>query len=1090
MVLSMAFGAVAAAFAGGGKAVFDYNRENFMEDREMRMKKEFAERRYRIVQAALWREDVRAFVSLTERKMTIYLLVNVLLLGFNVNLWCEGRLPEGTPDWLLMGNQIAIGGSFAFLLLTVWMAMHAAVSAQAYQARVLTQLVRLPVPTWDELEACRTYASDFERVESKQMWRVPFLTGPQERHVPGHVNEDGTEAALEAPGTPVGSQSASGSTPGHNPQIAVATDPWGLERRGDDTYELGSHYGADVAKLRHMKIIRQAAVYWQTYDCFARVSMSIGVNQLLLALGYYLLGYVLVQVHAPLHAFAGVLCLVCTSEVIARIDLTLPPANMRLIQVLLAFGPAMSCFAAYEWAIETDLASYIAHCLAPIAFWSHGAVVGLLTLFLRVQEQENGAMLPLAFQGVLFLDVFGWMKEAGIKHTPTASPASRGVNNSSNSAEQGSLQIPYDSSSDSDRMSNAPSSLAPAQAAQQVVSIQSGIAAQSETVDPHMAPTAKQTARRRKEDEAGYYALDYLESNDALMWDGDESVDDKSDFTSKAPTRPALANIAYDAQSRPIPKRPAEKPQGTDEDLRYVVGAPRMWDTVSAVTPPSKEFFDAVSFMPPESRTRRTVEAALFTEENKEDEVEALRGTPSSNTLGPMQMLRSMRRQIIDNTTLERERSIETGHDNEMPGIVPWRIFRAAAGLLSAIWLFAGIFQLFEATNMWTLHIPFAWEEPSPGGFTGQMLLHKGRAGAFPSSFALNKAEKVDEGSVNHTSLLEIWGRSVSGSPPSLLGSEAVQVSWPYRTITPKGISCDRSGKVFVVTDGLSAFTANLKSNTPTGLNLLEANSSLSDASGKPHLARHPGFRRKRAKTGSATKLEFRRLAGCQVRSQLLQDASVSCHDDGSNCEVLLLHQRGSRVAGCPLPGAHKPADGSTKVFGISRKWLQRADVNGFNEGEQVASVSKDPSCLAQKSTALQEGCALVGTTHGRVAKLRLATFQKELVPFDIIQEPPKVRYLNLEENDNDDENQGMIRPFSSRYVGAFHAQRQSIHVLDTHKGGRLAGKIPLPTKDHMSSFCIGGGYIYLLGKGPSPAVFRMPVPHGLRPIGLIQCRM
>lgn len=36
----------------------------------------------------------------------------------------------------------------------------------------------------------------------------------------------------------------------------------------------------------------QAAVYWQTYDAFARVSMSVGINQLMLGMSYYILGCV------------------------------------------------------------------------------------------------------------------------------------------------------------------------------------------------------------------------------------------------------------------------------------------------------------------------------------------------------------------------------------------------------------------------------------------------------------------------------------------------------------------------------------------------------------------------------------------------------------------------------------------------------------------------------------------------------------------------------------------------------------------------------------------------------------------------------
>eukprot|EP00449_Zooxanthella_nutricula_P020289 CAMPEP_0198546912 /NCGR_PEP_ID=MMETSP1462-20131121/67268_1 /TAXON_ID=1333877 /ORGANISM="Brandtodinium nutriculum, Strain RCC3387" /LENGTH=189 /DNA_ID=CAMNT_0044277375 /DNA_START=111 /DNA_END=677 /DNA_ORIENTATION=+ len=175
--------AAAAASAAVGKKSFEYNRDNFLQDREQRMHKEFTERGFRAAQANLWRDDVRMFVSLTEKKMALYLLVGVLLLSFNVNLWAEGRFPENTAFWMFRGMQLAISVSFLFLLLGVWLAMHAAVAAQAFLTRVLTQMVRLPLPAWEELEACRTTASDFERLNPKQMFRIPFLGNMQQEDV-------------------------------------------------------------------------------------------------------------------------------------------------------------------------------------------------------------------------------------------------------------------------------------------------------------------------------------------------------------------------------------------------------------------------------------------------------------------------------------------------------------------------------------------------------------------------------------------------------------------------------------------------------------------------------------------------------------------------------------------------------------------------------------------------------------------------------------------------------------------------------------------------------------------------------------------
>eukprot|EP00438_Fugacium_kawagutii_P024856 Skav207483 [mRNA] locus=scaffold2519:36542:38800:- [translate_table: standard] len=100
VILESAAATAAAGMAPGAAAkVYEYNRDNFMEDREQRMKKEFHERRYRVVQGQLWRQDVRDFISLTEQKMSLYLIINVLLLSFTVTMWVEGQLPETTPDW-------------------------------------------------------------------------------------------------------------------------------------------------------------------------------------------------------------------------------------------------------------------------------------------------------------------------------------------------------------------------------------------------------------------------------------------------------------------------------------------------------------------------------------------------------------------------------------------------------------------------------------------------------------------------------------------------------------------------------------------------------------------------------------------------------------------------------------------------------------------------------------------------------------------------------------------------------------------------------------------------------------------------------
>eukprot|EP00439_Symbiodinium_sp_Y106_P068673 s3531_g11.t1 len=394
--------------AGGGfaaKEAFQYNRENFLWDRNLRRRKEFQIQIFRVDQAELWRKDVRDLISLTEYKMHVYLLVNVLLLGITVALWCQGKLPHTTPVWLMTGSALAMAGSFSFILLSIWMAMHAAVSAQSFETRLLTQMVRLPIPSWQEIEACRTYASEFERLEAKQMFRVPFAMGPQEGLA---------EGAEEDPAAPADASPVSSTRFG---EANRHVDPWGLEGSGADIPELGCKMGHSVQKLRHVKLARQAMVFWQSYDAFARICMSIGVNQLLNAASYFILAYYMSEVKVPSSATYGVLvacsCVVVLTtmaETLNRLDMSLTWWQLRLMQLFLYLGPAIATLAG--WAYVEDGHDRQAEGLVVCAFLAHALYLMTMNTLCRMHMEHNGARLPVAFRSVLYLDVFGWSSAA------------------------------------------------------------------------------------------------------------------------------------------------------------------------------------------------------------------------------------------------------------------------------------------------------------------------------------------------------------------------------------------------------------------------------------------------------------------------------------------------------------------------------------------------------------------------------------------------------------------------------------------------------------------------------------------------------
>jgi len=904
----------------GGKSLFDYNRENFLFDRDQRMKKEFQERHFRLRQASLWREDVRDIVELVELKMTNYLLVNVLMLGFDMSLWMQGRLPQGTPVWLMLGNQIGIGGSFTFLLLTVWLAVYAAVSAQSYGVRILTQLVRLPVPSWRELEACRTYGSSFEQVEPSQMFRVPFAMGNQAPRTAGAAGREPPTGNMVGAGeagdsvtdttTMVSGTAATPAGLGAVPRAEslgteVSTDPWGLERRGDDLYELGCPYKEEIARLRHIKLIRHASVCWATYDAFARICMSVGVNQLMLALSYYYLGYGFVQIECPIGAYVAVTALIGLAEIVVYLDMSLPPVERRTIQALLCLGPFMSCIAAFHWSVESEWTDWIAGFIAPFAFLAHALLLLLIGSFCDVKEHEcagRTAMLPGAFGGVLYLDVFGWLpKEAA-------------------------------------------------------------------------AP---------------------LRSGPTVLWEpligpGSGRASDDVEALRDPHERPAPHSVAYnsDGARRPVATRPDDcdphvVPNADGEELMFG----RVSYTVDAVhteLPPPEKFYQAASFMPPG----------------------ALRG---------------------DMTEECADREMTSWQDIEGPAKLPAKVFKYTIWFLAFVWIVAGgaaFWKSVDALMTWTA-----------------------------------------SHNTNETSI-------VNATDGSLGHPETILLSWPLQHVVPRSLSCDAAGRRFVVTDGLSTFTAELRGSSRGMSSKIarRARHRLIDTGAAQDFAE-----RSRRSVAVAAFAEIERCPA--LLGEALQDTALSCSGRPGDCALLVLHRHGRRVTACPLMGACMRGR-EQAVTNVSRTWLR--------PGEKVAWILVGSVCEGVDA-AIHRGCITLGTTQGRVARMRHEQHSvtatgtvnniKELFPSDVFPDENGVAAVSLTKL----QQRGVVRELGGGFIGFLETNRRSLWVLDAGGHGRPPRSLTLPAPGPVSTFCVGGGYVYALAEGANPELWRFPVaPAGL----------
>merc|ERR1719160_2145370 len=137
---------------------------------------------------------------------------------------------------------------------------------------------------------------------------------------------------------------------------AFSSDPWGLERPGDTIYELDGSAKTDPRDLRHIQLVREAMQYWQSYDAFSRVSMSIGTNQLVTALSYYILGYVLISNHAIIAAWLAVVLFMAIACALIRLDMSLTATEYRIAVLMVLCGPVCTAFCAREWAmVGTDV---------------------------------------------------------------------------------------------------------------------------------------------------------------------------------------------------------------------------------------------------------------------------------------------------------------------------------------------------------------------------------------------------------------------------------------------------------------------------------------------------------------------------------------------------------------------------------------------------------------------------------------------------------------------------------------------------------------------------------------------------------------
>jgi len=158
----------------------------------------------------------------------------------------------------------------------------------------------------------------------------------------------------------------------------------------------------------HVQLFRQLQSKWQCYDAYCRVSMGLGVNQMLQVLSYYGVCHTLVENHSPTTGFSLVVLFQCMTVALAVLDLAgLKRREIIIVQIV---GVMPCILTACAVAAGDRNAKGV---LDPESNFSVAPLCSLFTvmwleLWLRLSAPaRDESQLPRRFRQMLFLDVFG-----------------------------------------------------------------------------------------------------------------------------------------------------------------------------------------------------------------------------------------------------------------------------------------------------------------------------------------------------------------------------------------------------------------------------------------------------------------------------------------------------------------------------------------------------------------------------------------------------------------------------------------------------------------------------------------------------------
>ena len=406
---------VLEAFGLASKELFDYNRENYKFDQEQRLERDMQRVEMQINRFDLFREDIEDLVKLTVDKMDMYHIVGALFLSFTALVYCEGIIEGPQPPFFMGLYLLTVAASFVYLLLAVWLSMYASIASHSFGVRLRTRYVRLPIPNLSQIQSLTTKLSDFEKQGISKVMRLPFgPTGAQTWQLEAQRNESSAGSAGSATGATGATGSARPALPELGPGLKGNALP---ETRLGDQGDLG--FGREDLLMKaaasvpgkHVELFRKLQAKWQCYDAYARVSMALGVNQMIQSVNYFVVGVTMIQTCSPSCGYAATVIFQSCAFGLMFLDIAgLKTSQIMALQIIGSLPMVILVITltvanqgrASNEPIDVLCAAFYASPACPFleALW--------LELFMQTaRPTKDEASLPRRFRTVLFLDVFG-----------------------------------------------------------------------------------------------------------------------------------------------------------------------------------------------------------------------------------------------------------------------------------------------------------------------------------------------------------------------------------------------------------------------------------------------------------------------------------------------------------------------------------------------------------------------------------------------------------------------------------------------------------------------------------------------------------